>query len=310
MTYSFDVNNAAMTSAQAFYKIKVLWLSKGWTVLSSSDGTTFSSNSDLITSGNTGAGGLGNANAWFRIKMPFFNSASREFTVKRTNSTDWIVNYSYSAGFVTGGSATVTPTAIDQASLVSGAFFPADSGYRFNAAVGDASDGYGFWMGCFPVGGGVPSGGNFCMVPMLNGTYSSGDVDPFVFYIHTTATAAFLASSLTGNCKTWFRKGLSNESFLTMNGCAYFNTAGVQFVPNNANVNPHNGKDDIFSIPYGLTSGISSYPGGFKGIGNLIMWNGTTRTTGDTISTTGAGSKDRIVYRDVNLPWNGSTPTV
>lgn len=318
MAYSFDVNNSTMTGPAAIFKLKELLKSVGWTVKSSSDGTTYNSTGDQITTGSSGAGGLANNSAWFRIQMPSVSvifPANREFVFQR-NSTNvlWTIRYSYSAGF-TGGTpnATTLPTATDQQTLFNGTFFAADSSYRYNAAAGGASEGYSFWSGCFPSGGGNPSGGALCFMEMQSGSYSSLDADPYVIYCDANV-AAFQTARIQASSSCWFRKGLTNESFTTVGAGTYINATNAVF-PNNADSNPHNGNDDTVSIPFiGMvrvpTTVLLEYPAGWKGLCDVMRWNGTSRTTGDTLSVSSAGAKDRIVYRDVNLPWNGSTPTV
>jgi hypothetical protein len=308
MSYVFDVNNSAVTGAQAMYKFKELLKTAGWVVKSSGDGlSAFSSTTDIITSGSSGANGFANSNAWVRIQMPIANGVHREFILQRSSSNIlWTILYSYSVGFIGGSpSATIAPTATDSKTINPGSFFTTDSTYRLNIAADNAAP-YGFWMGCFPIGGGSPSGGAFCLLPIYSN--ATQDVDPYVIYAESSSSFT-ISSSLINTPNTWYRKGLSGELFQIVSACKLIcvNDSGNSCFPSGVGVNPHNGNDDVIDIPFSsspATSGIL-WPYGFKGLCSFMKWNGSSRTTGDTLSL--AGSKDRIIYRDVNLPWNGSS---
>ncbi len=57
------------------------------------------------------------------------------------------------------------------------------------------------------------------------------------------------------------------------------------------------------------TSGTSATANtGIKGISSVMRWNGVSRSCGDTLTL--VTTNDRIVYGDVNLPWDGSAPVV
>lgn len=305
MAFNFNVNNAAMTGAQAWVRMLNLWMSQGWVVKSSSDGTSFSPTGNIIVSGDAVAGGFGNSNAWFRIQMPLVGGVNREIVVQKgTNSTGYDLRYSYSAKFTSGGGVTTLPTATDQQDILTriSGFMPADNSFRFNAAAGGSADGYGSWMGCFPIGGGAPSGGVFYINPMT-GSAAAGDIDPYVFVKSSAANAGAFA---------WYRKGNISEQFVVTHYCPFASTSGGTsiFIPNNCGVNPHTGQEQIFPVPwssYGGNGGQLSI-GSFKGISSMVCWNGSTKASGDTFSV--LSTRDRFVLGDINLPWNGSVPTV
>ncbi len=58
------------TGSAAIFAFKELLVDAGWTVLPSSDGTTYNASGDQITTGSSGAGGMANNSAWFRIESP------------------------------------------------------------------------------------------------------------------------------------------------------------------------------------------------------------------------------------------------
>ena len=66
MAFVFDVNESPATYAVAMFQFKTLMKTAGWTVPRSSDGLTFNSSGDQITSGSSGANGMNNNNAWLQ----------------------------------------------------------------------------------------------------------------------------------------------------------------------------------------------------------------------------------------------------
>ncbi len=303
MSFVYDVNNATMTGAQLFFNLKELLKSAGWTVPSSSDGTTYNSSGDQITTGSSGGGGMANNSAWYRIRMPSVSGITREFTIQRsTTNLSWTINYSY-LGF-TGGSpnATTTPTATDQGSVASGTILPADSGYRWNAAAdNDGDDGWAFWCTCFPTGGGAVSYA-FILDTLMSGTYPSTEPEPYVIY-----SSSNLTTNIATTVKGYLGKGTIYDGFVSLGGCAYFGTGAADTVPGFLGTNPYTSLDEILPIPYARFSSTND-PAGYKGMGKLMKWNGSSRTTGDTFSL--STTRDRIVMSNVNLPWDGSVPTV
>ena len=159
MVFQYSTNNTPVTGGAAIYIALTTLVNAGWTVKSSSDGTTYNSSGNQITSGGTGTGGYGNAKAWFRIQAPAIGGKNRELTIQTPNTatSSARIKYSPSAGF-TGGSpsATQTPTASDEVLLCGSALgtdssptgtaiFTADGSYRFSMMAGDISIGYGFY---------------------------------------------------------------------------------------------------------------------------------------------------------------------
>ena len=140
------------------YTFKELLKTAGWTVPSSSDGTTYNSSGDQITSGASGAGGLANNSAWFRLRDP---GGVKEITIQRgTLNTYYRIKYSFLAKFSGGSpSATQTPSATDEFLMLGTgtdaapgytATLGTDGTYRYNVATDNASP-YGFWAGALYV---------------------------------------------------------------------------------------------------------------------------------------------------------------
>ena len=112
MAYTFSVNNSPTTGAMAIYTLISTLVSAGWTKVMDSDGTTYSATGVQVTSGNVGTNGLGNTNAWIRLRAPVVGGKQREITFQRgTTSLLWRIKYSAYGGFIGGvPSAAVTPT--------------------------------------------------------------------------------------------------------------------------------------------------------------------------------------------------------
>ena len=157
MAKQASVNLTPATGAVAIFDLMTfLAATLGWVVLEASDGSTYEAdvptNGNPITGGGAGAGGMANANAWFRIREPG-GAGQREWTFQRdaTNNTDWRVKMSALDGF-TGGTpgATQTPSnATDEqilhgsgtdAAPVHAALFEADGTYRWHLVGFDVAE--------------------------------------------------------------------------------------------------------------------------------------------------------------------------
>lgn len=330
MSLQYTINGIPATGAVAVYNLKTALKAQGWTVPRSSDGTTYLSSGDQITSGSSGANGLANSSAWFVIQMPTANGVNRQFCFQRSTSqnTQWRVKYSYSAGF-TGGSpsATVTPTATDQV-VIQGAgtdgspsystIYPSDGTYRQNIAV-DSATPYGFWEVVFPTGGGVPNH-NTIWDPMLSGSAPSSDTDPYVFICGggnsvtqmsgTTANNMSIYQSLNqptpfaylgtpGTTSNYVGVAAQQYAGITAGSATYAHTAtGTQ---------PFSSKDDIWPVIY-LRNNSQTSPIGYKGVSSLLSWISTNRSTGDTLTV--VTTSDYIVFGAFVAAWNGTTPSV
>jgi hypothetical protein len=117
MAYTFLVNQTPLTGSVAMYQLISTLITAGWTKVMDSDGTTYSSSGAQVTSGASGANGLGNNNAWVRLAAPAVNGGSvvnqtRELVIQRTNAdTAWRIKYSASGGFGGGApAATISPS--------------------------------------------------------------------------------------------------------------------------------------------------------------------------------------------------------
>ena len=323
MTYQYSVNNTPATGTAAMYLVMTTLVAAGWTVKSSSDGTTYSSTGNQITSGNTGTGGLGNNNSWFRIQAPLVGSQHREFTFQRPSiNTGWRVKYSPTAGF-TGGSpgATQTPTATDEqvivgsgtdAAPVAATLFGTDAAYRFNVMAGDSTIGYSFyWVGTTINSNSVNSlTSGFLLDVMQSGSYPSADPDPCVIYFNTASV--FTSGTLTyGNSKA-----LLNTTYVNVvTQGIFFNTTPnsldiflpASFGTTYSVTNPFTYGDNLLPIIWGR-DGSQTAPYGYKGVSSLMLCPSTVRSTFDTVTISTAN--DHIFLGNYVFPWNGSVPQI
>ena len=321
MAFTFTKSSPS-TGSVAIYELKERLKSAGWTVLSSSDGTTYNSGGDQITGGGSGANGMANTNAWFRIRDP---GGVASFIFQRgTTNVLWRIKYSRSAGF-TGGSpsATQTPSATDEntfwgggtdASPTFGTLFSTDGTYRWNVGADNAAP-YGWWAGSFPIGGGNPL--TALVYEPVTGAEAT-DSSKYVFYIASSTAGASPFLYAAGGLSTeafasnthaiyGYVPSAGTGAFTTFPALAlYVANGGTVVAPTGLGTNPITTKDESFPIVFARRAAFP--PSAYKGVSTLMKWCGTTRATGDTLTV--STSRDRIVYRDVSLPWDGTVPTV
>jgi hypothetical protein len=225
MAFPFPlVNQRPTTGNIAMFLVLSNFIAAGWTVQSSSDGTTYNSSGNQITSGNSGANGLGNNYAWFCIQDP---GGGRQFIVQRNGSGlsyQWAIKYSVAAKF-TGGSpsATQVPTATDEVPIwgnITGAtqtyatlWNNSDGTYNLHMVMGDASVQYAFWMCALVLA--TPNAntcGAWFMDFMVNP--DAGDLDPTVHYA-ASGTASFRDTTTSAVSYAFFTS-ITSANFLSL----------------------------------------------------------------------------------------------
>lgn len=307
------------TGAVAIYNMKELLKAAGWTVLSSSDGTTYNAVGDQITTGASGAGGMANNSAWFRIQSPV-GAGGQQFAIQRgTNNTAWKTKRSRTAGFI-GGSpgATQMPSATDEFSIMGGGtdasptfatFFGTDAAYRWQGGADNASP-YGFWNTSFTIGGSAPQA-VFVLDPLTN--TQPTDADLFVIHFSASGNSGLTTAALHSLSGTSTNYRITSQIISTAPAASYaefpailYTTPGGQAVPNGMPVNSITGNDEAF--PLILMRGVVSGNAGYKGITSIIKWTSISRTTGDTLTV--STSRDRIIMGQTSLPWDGTVPTI
>lgn len=313
MSWSFTPNQTPATGPIAVYTFIARLIAAGWAKIKDSDGTTYSSSGTQVTSGASGAGGLGNNSAWVNLRAP---SGTREIVIQRgTTDTVWRVTASPTAYSSGSPAATVVPSSANSGLLLGGGtdgsptyatWFAGNASYRLHAGADNAAP-YGFFFVCYPIGGGNPNAG--LVFEPLTGTPPE-DTDPTLFHIASAGSSAFLAGSIgsttttttTSRCCAWLALGLGG-AFVTM-PAAVLLIGGTQVVPNGLPSNPHNGKDDGVTMFFGRGALLAT-PNGYKGAATVMKWNGTTRSSPNTFA-----GKTRLVAGDISLPWDGSTDPV
>lgn len=112
MAYVGSTNNtltAASVPQDTAYAMKTALTAAGWTVMGSSNGSSFN---------NPGVGAIdyvpnyaawNTAGSWVRLREPS-GAGGREYVIMRGSGTGLIIKYSRSVGFSTGGGATTLPT--------------------------------------------------------------------------------------------------------------------------------------------------------------------------------------------------------
>lgn len=312
MAFIFSKNIGNFTAAGSLYALKELLKTAGWTVPSSSDGTTYNSTGDQITSSSTGTGGLNNSNAWIRIRMPTANNVNREFLFQRSSDSAFTARYSYSAGFVGGSpSATVLPTATDSVTLSN--FVINSLANTQRAQIGaDNEAPYGFYIINYSTvssGSSSAEGGGMLFEPIQSGTGPPLDPDPYVIYMAPAGNSFennlnddTATSSSTAGGRCWFGKGTAGEVFTGIAACSL--VASTTMFPGAGGVNPYSLQMETAPMLWARVGDTVTI--GIKGFGSIMKWNGVSRGAGDTLSI--STTRDRICYHDTNFPWDGTVP--
>ncbi len=301
------------TRCDMILQLKTMLKAAGWLVMSSSDGTTYNSSGDQITQSGTGAGGINNTNAWFRIRCPLVNGVNREFTLQRTNTdTSWRIKYSYST-FFTGGTpgATRTPSATDEgvvlgsgtdASPTGGILFSTQSVKYSLITVGDVSDGYTFFSHAGELD--TTNCSVFYFDKITSGSMSSGDVDPYLIYVRGSAFNNVDSSYYSSG---WYRKNLSAEAFLNWSSSTY---GGA--ISNNDAVgrlgcsSTNNEKEGMLPVIYARNKSIFGTQNGVKGVSSLLLMKNSNRFNYSTFRC--ISNNDKICVGNWLIPWNGTFP--
>ncbi|MBI2892914.1 MAG: hypothetical protein HYY06_05130 [Deltaproteobacteria bacterium] len=315
MTYVFDVNNAggANGGAEAMYLWKELLKSAGWDVPASSDGTTYNSSGDQITLAGSGSGGMNNSQAWFRVRAPSGMSPRREFCCQRGSSGEayWWIKYSAEDGFTTSGDADDMATAADEANLhgsstAGDVLFTTAGTYKIHIGADNASP-FGFYLFNAVNGSGASDMG-FVFDPLATGSYASADQDPALVRVQGGGSV-FMSTYLYQAAYApngWYKKDLAGETFTQFPAHIYQGGYG-QAAPGSLGTNPHDSDDNHVPIAYARGSLLSTEVG-WKGFGTVMRWLGTSRSSMDTLSTSGV--RDHVVVDDVVLPWPNEVPSI
>ena len=314
MAFTFNVNGSApATFAACIFALKEQLKTAGWTVTSSSDGTTFNGSGDQISSSGTGAGGMDRGNAWFAIQMP---GGTRAFAIQLTQvgsgvNGHWRVRYSPSVGF-SGGSASVMASASDQVTLLNSAGWTNSSDGSVRVEIGcDNASPYGFYMFLENNGAGTVREDGCLIFEPLVGTVT-GDVDPYVVILNKAGSAGFdvgtsgIVDFDEGEpVEKW---ALLGSSFTNVSGLSIASFDGLNWHYVSPQHTPAGSLNVMLPVTFALRSAVGGTTG-WKGVSTNLVWNGPGNSGFSTFSV--STTRDYIALStSLAVPWNGSTPSV
>ena len=296
-------------------------LAAGWTVPSSSDGLTYNSTGNQITT-DSGAGSFANTGAWARLRQP---GGGREILVQRgTTSVLWRVLYSV-AGFTDGTLAGITqvPTGTDQQFLIGGGsdvsptyatLLGADGGFRWLLAFDDATP-YACWAAGLTIGT-LACTSAIVLLSMEAGSFDVADADPYAAI--ATSTSPLVVAQLWqahnayfANFHSWYRYGLVGAAWA---GCSFGAPAFGQGFIGGEGPLPNLGLASSVSnqeVPLDIMSGFRHTVAGYKGlVSNAKYVSGTSATVPNGTHLTDANSAYWVRAGDLWLQWTATVPSL
>ena len=301
-----SVNMIPASAEWTMYYFKEALKQAGWTVVKSSDGSTYNSSGDQITSGNSGAGGMNNNNVWWIVQSPAGAGGFQMCWQSGSNRTQWRLKWSHSAGF-TGGSpsASQVPSASDEKVICGGGSDASPTFYGWLAGNGT----YRAHIGCSTV---YPYScylimanfadtysRHFWLLELASGSYPSADVTPYVLEVSANYASIQNLTRLDlgpnySIGQGYYKKGLSGEAWVS------YRAEGLDYGNNNfwplGTVNPYNGRQELSSIHVYRNSVFGDSYAGTKGdIPLSVMgWKTAYRQRGDWMDSGGV----RYAYFD------------
>jgi hypothetical protein len=320
MSFIFDVSQTPANYSACVFQLKQLMKTAGWLAKSSSDGTTFNSSGDQISTGVSGAGGFNNSGAWERLQDP---AGIREVVLQRSTSGSlaWWIKYSALAKF-TGGSASVAPTATDGQNVVGTSaagttlFTGVEGSLRCHCFADNAAP-YTFGMVCYSNGGSTTRA-FLVMDGLQTGSFNVLDQDPIVFLWANSGVNIFASASnnypliLSNNAAGaqgvwgWIKFNIAGATWQSL-ACLEVEDNGLPVIPGGFPTSSYSGNDEIFPISVGRISSRVA-PNGYKGVLKTLRWLGPQRAlSGDTLSV--LSTRDYLVVESaVAVPFNGTVP--
>lgn len=328
MAFAFQTIASTNSAAEIIFNLKTVMKANGWTVPSSSNGSTYNASGDAITS----IAEMAATNAWFRARQPSGgvapNAGTREFTFQTlTGTTDIRIKYSLSGGF-TGGSPGVlqTPSATDERMVAGAGTDAAPTGGSLNigggsppafVAVETASPFA--WYAChYYVGSSTAMLLGFDPVvqaPYDAATAIESDLDPYaVYYVAGGRLQALSLVNLEQARCHWYSP--SEAAFWGLVSCGtWIGVDGAVTFPGGRTVgNPYNLAVDTLPVPWIGAFNNAFVPtillkncSGFKGFSKHLKFTELSDATilnGDKLSIVTAN--DHIMAGNAAFPWNGS----
>lgn len=309
MAKNYKVNFTPATGAEAIFELKNILTGSGWTIVSSSNGTTFSAG-DNITSSTSLAG----SNRWFIVQEPT-GVGGRQWCFQRTTAnTTWRVKISPLNGFG-GGSASLTqvPSATDEgvilgtgtdASPTGAQLLPTDNTYKFhviseNTAIGPAGNqAYGFWAFANILGSTAAADAETIIMqePLATGSYpalvgtrtstTSGDADPALYACGYDGTG-YKYTLLGGGASFSQLAGVTTEANNTIKYFYDYQSASGSFTNGdeimgyvqqftNLGTSPVSAADVLIPLGYGRYNVAAGSVSGFNGRTTFVGFKGMT----------------------------------
>lgn len=282
-------------AARVLYEVKVgLTGVYGWTVAGSGNGTTGGMDAvDRITSFSALVG----SGTWVVLQSPHASPSDRiQILLSRTAVTNirGAVAYDPQANFSGGGPAT-SPTSATAFDVTGTGANVSDNTRVRLTFTGDTAT---HWFAVMVTVSGAPTTPKWAVgvLPLTNQPAGAGK--PYWVYAGVTGSAfsyqtiAYPGTSIV-NGRGSAQWGLTAPSEAP--GLLYYAQTTTITVPGTLQTSG-DGEDINFPIVHALPNGR------YFGVNAAAMWNGTART-----SLTTMGDLSRIVFNDINLPWDGVT---
>ena len=300
MTWQFSTTNIGGSSGAQFgtYRLKEMLKSVGWTIVLSGDG------SGVSGAGDNWSGEPMPDFAWFVAQHPQHPTIPLQIRF-RIESNPNAITWSFSpSGDYSGGTPTVAATASDEVSgHTSSNYYSSVAGVHVVAA--DDSAPYGFYMGGWEDNfAGAHS--IFVFDPLV--ATDPLDEHEYIFFTggDVTPSDAVIGSETTSTSASRCVGTIGNGAFGgTIPGLSYAAGAATPVAPTNEPRSPFTGNETIWPIVYGRRYSLTGE--GYKGMGTVMYWGGSRQANhGQTLSIN--TTRDRIIYGEINLPWDGSVP--
>lgn len=301
MTWQFDVSNMGGSQGAQYgtFRLKEHLKSVGWTVALSGD-----------AGGNSGAADYWVAEpmpdfAWVVMQHPQYPTIPLQIVFhiqSNPNSMYWFFSPS---GTFSGGTDTVRATAPDEVTgWGSGNNFSSLSGVLVLGA--DDAAPYGFYMS----GWEDNFGGAYHTTifdPLTSTDPSDNHEYIFVAGEDNTITDSLLGTESTNvgttRCVGTIGNGAFSGTIPALSYCAA--GGGIVVSPgNNEPRSPYTNNETLWPIAFARRFGLTGE--GYKGMSTVMKWGGGRQ--GDYGNTFSGPGGDRIIFGDINLPWDGSVP--
>jgi len=325
---AWDTTNTNKNPTDCFHAWWLLFerlVAAGWTQVGSGDGVNGWGNTvdgtivpGPVSTWKPGALGFNNNNSWIRFRMPTDSYGNKfEFLVYHYpyNYNTFKVYWSLSAGFVTGGSPTEVPTATDgdmwsDSTNWDWRLIPDNGTYRFHAVVGDAAEGYCFWMSGWP----LYLGGNpLFFFGLDKGTpIFNWDTNPYILHHAYWKT---YDNGLYITLRYQYMIGRTNTQYGSIGGRTSVNGVATTipglwmgWVPNG----DYNGGCESWYVfpmpPDGQPKMVDKLRYPYKGMSHLFRMQYNTPIFQGATADENGGTKNLIAMGDFWLPWGGIDP--